>query len=271
MQWSYGVMTVITRLETYLPKTLSSLSNAGFDKPRLFVDECTHTNGILYQERFGLEVTARFPAVRTCGNWWLSMLELYLRHPNADRFALFQDDFVICKNTRQYLERLPLPIRYKGYLNLYTFPQNQDECPKDTQGKDIIGVYSSNQRGLGAVALVFDREAVMNIVSSSHMAARVQDPHRGWRAVDGGIVTGMNKVGFREYVHNPSLVQHIGEVSSIRNKKHPKSSSFPGEAFDALELLALVQKEELPNGKIPTIPKPNRPTMIGGKYVSSSR
>lgn len=75
------------------------------------------------------------------------------------------------------------------------------------------------------------------------MSIRVQDPTRGWRAVDGGIVTGMNKVGYREYVHYPSLVQHTGLISSMRNRQQPTAPSFPGEDFDAMTLFKPKPKE----------------------------
>lgn len=260
MQWSYGVMTVVARKNDLLPQTLSSLAKGGFDKPRLFVDGCTHTEAISYQEIFNCDIVGRFPLVRTCGNWMLSMLELYLRFPLADRFALFQDDLVCCKNLRQYLETTPYPD--KGYLNLYTFPHNTEPSlmQKDEQGNNRVGFYQSNQRGLGAVALVFNREAVSQIVASSHMSLRVQDPRRGWRAVDGGIVTGMNKVGYKEYVHNPSLVQHTGHVSTIGNKPHPQSPIFPGEDFDAMILVPTTTNQHIPN--IQQIPELTRRRLV---------
>ena len=60
---------------------------------------------------------------------------------------------------------------------------------------------------------------------------------RGWKKTDGIIITAMKKAGYKEYVHNPSLVQHTGAVSSMRNRPHPQATSFRGEDFDALELL----------------------------------
>lgn len=214
------------RRNTLLPKTLFSLRQAGFESPILFVDG--DYDPLSWRGQFNLEVSVRTTNIRTFGNWMLGMLELYIREPNADRYAMFQDDFVTYKNLRQYLEYCKYPDN--GYWNLYTFPQNQELAPARE------GWYESNQRGRGAVALVFDRKTLLLVLGSDHMLNRPQNASRGWKAVDGGIVTAMTKIGYKEYVHNPSLVQHTGEISTMLNRKHPLAVSFLGEDFDAMNL-----------------------------------
>ena len=66
---------------------------------------------------------------------------------------------------------------------------------------------------------------------------RPQDVNRGHKAIDGGIVDALSPLGFVEYVHNPSLVQHTGLVSSMSNKRHPTAETFPGENFDFMDLV----------------------------------
>lgn len=234
MKWAYGVTTVPARRKTLLPSTLASLAGGGFDKPRLFVDGDKDVAS--WEREFRLEVTCRYPAIRTFGNWALTLAELYIREPAAERYAVFQDDFVTYRNLRQYLEKVPYPA--KGYLNLYTFPKSQDSFPRLGQtARFRSGFFQSNQRGWGAVALVFSREAVNVLLTHQHMVERPMDAIKGWRNVDGGIVTAFKKAGWKEYVHNPSLVQHTGHVSSMRSRKHPEATSFLGEAYDALEIL----------------------------------
>lgn len=228
MLWAYGVTTVPSRINDLLPQTLASLQDAGFPKPRLFVDG--EADPTAYK-RFGLEVTTRHPAIRIFGQWVLTLWELYLRQPLADRYAIFQDDFITYKNLRQYLEKCPYPER--GYWNLYTFPKNQKLAPKGT-----TGWYLSNQLGKGAVALVLNREAVTTVLGHQHMLKRPQQANkRSYKAVDGAIVTAFKKADWKEYVHNPSLVQHTGEQSTLSNKKHALAISFRGNEFNALELL----------------------------------
>lgn len=221
MKWAYGVTTVPARFEELLPRTLKSLSAAGFDSPRLFIDGIPH---VVPEYLNGYRKTFR-DKVRAFGNWVLAAWELYLHEPHAERFALFQDDFVAYKKLRDYLEQCEYP--QQGYWNLYTFPQNE-------QRKS--GWYPSNQRGLGAVALVFNNETLRTLLAQRHFVDRPLDATRGHMFVDGGIIDSLSKVGWQEYVHGPSLVQHTGLKSSIGIKIQPLSPSFLGEDFDASEL-----------------------------------
>jgi len=250
LRWAYGVTTVPSRKDDLLPKTLASLKEAGFAKPRLFVDGAKNAEAGWWEDKFNLEVTARYPRVLVHGNWVLSLYELYLRDPKAERYAILQDDIVCVRNLRGYLERTEYPDGPvnkdcdPGYWNLYASPSQQVPGRKD-------GFHLSSQNGKGALALVFSRQAVITLLSSPHMAARPCDAQRGWRIVDGGIIDSFRKEGWKEYVHSPSLVRHTGKVSTF--DKRPGAvdageggfrwadvydmTTFPGEEYDALKLL----------------------------------
>lgn len=233
MNWSYAVTTTPNRRDNLLPRTLESLRAGGFDRPRLFVDGPPGTHDDL-----GLPVTYRGETIKTFGNFYLGLLELVIREPNADRYAMFQDDLVTYWNLRQYLEKCADPPR--GYWNLYTFPHNLVRC----NGHE--GWSHSDQMGKGAVALMFCRDAAHTLLTQWHMVVKSADPKRGWKNLDGCVVTAMKAVGYKEYVHNPSLVQHTGDSSSIGNARHQKANSFRGEEYDALEILGARQWSELP-------------------------
>ena len=213
-----------------LNRTLTSMVLGGFVKPWLFVDQAQEL--LDYEGKYPTVedqisgVTLRVPGVRTAGHWVLSMWELWIREPAADRYAIFQDDHVMCINTKHYIERSTYPK--DGYLNLYTFPGNET-------GK---GWYPTvNQLGWSATGLVFNRDAVQALFSHNYLMTRFTNSKRGHKSIDGGVVDAMRRVGYKEYVHSPSLLQHTGDVSSMGNKKQPVSQTFPGEDFDALELL----------------------------------
>lgn len=229
--WSVGLTTVKDRLKTYLPKTLEYLERGGFHLPHLFIDGCSEYD--VGTEFDKCETTFRFRKIGTVGNFMLGLWELYIRNPHATRYVMFQDDFVCVKNMRQYLEKVPYPN--KGYCNLLAFPLNEKAAPTN-----MVGFFHPEKvkwRGLGAVALMFDKAAVQELLRSPHMIMKVGGVDRPKEKLDGGIVEGLRASGILEYVHVPSLVQHTGSVSTLGHMPYPKSETFPGEQHDALELL----------------------------------
>jgi len=246
MKWAYGVTTVPERLDALLPQTLHSLALAGFGEPRLFVDGAE--TDVDYRH-FDLPITTRFPHVHAYPHWVLSAWELYLRSPEADRYAIFQDDLLAVRHLRQYLERTPYPAN--GYLNLYTFQESNETLVRDKPP----GWYEAStldkseqwQTGRGAVGLVFDRAAMIALLDSGYLARRFHDYQgrdkggtknglpRAYSRIDGAVVTAMNLNEWREYIHAPSLIQHTGKRSSLGSAKMPTAKTFPGETFDATE------------------------------------
>jgi hypothetical protein len=255
MQWAYGITTVWHdvngrehqhRFNELLPRTLESLRAGGFTQPTLFVDGCPFKKALEYEAKFGVPVEVHNSNIQTHGNWFLAMHELYIRNYKAERFAVFQDDLICYKNLKEYLTWSPYPKR--GYLNLYTFPQNHSFCPKHNKsGGRVIGWHQASQRGWGAVGLVFSNEACRALLSSHHMVERVHSPD-GYKGVDGGIVEALRSgpIKFSEYCHNPSLVQHTGILSSICNSGMSTSNVFNGEDFDAKELITQYNSHVVP-------------------------
>lgn len=234
--WQYGITTVESRRNTLLPNTIRSLKNAGFDSPTLFVDGTYALTS--YREEFGLDVTVRTTNIKTFGNWFLALMEMYIRNPLADRYALFQDDIIACKNLRAYLDRVKYPD--KGYLNLITYPQNENVKKAYFPGMElsaIRGWYPSGQSGKGAQGLVFNHEAVILLLSHTYLINRPQDKE-GWKNIDGGISVAMRRAGYKEYVHTPSLIRHTGKETTMMNPPQEQDLSFRGENWDALEMLS---------------------------------
>ena len=229
-KWSYGVTSVKSRLQSLLPQTLASLKLAGFEKPTLFIDDIDHSIASECSKKFGLIVVNRQPQIKTYGNWLLTLLELYIRDPNADRYAIFQDDITVYKNLRFYLDECEYPK--KGYLNIYTFPSNQ--LLADRQ----LGWYKSNQLGRGAVGLIFNNQAVVELLQQRSIIVKPKAAEKSTKSVDGAVIHALKSIDYTEYVHNPSLSQHWGIVSSMGNTKQPKSTSFLGNNYDAMNFLS---------------------------------
>jgi hypothetical protein len=251
--WAYGVTTVAERIKNgLLERTLASLDKAGFTDPWLFVDGAVTLDTAPPMVR-ALNHTCHYPALRIYGNFHLALSELFIRNTQADRYAIFQDDFVTYRNLRQFLELSPYPT--KGYLNLYLFDLNQRKAESQ-------GWYLSNQLGKGAVALVFDNEACQALLKSSYWIGRPastsDNPNRLWKLIDGGIVEAMRLAGFKEYIHMPSLTQHTGDRSSLGNGKHAHASTFLGEDYDAMNLLpkgTQIPVEIITSGNAPRKPR----------------
>lgn len=238
IRWAYGVTTVPERRDTLLPQTLRSLALAGFDSPRLFVDGCEP--GDAWVQEHWLPITPHMPPLGAYGNWILALWELLIREPDAHRYALFQDDLVACRNLRHYLERCHYAER--AYWNLYLFPHPyQQEPPRRFErGGYQHGWFSSNQKGRGALGLVFSRDAVCALLNHAHMVLKPISSHRPTSCIDGAVSEAMRDLRWTEYVHYPSLLQHTGTKSAIGNGQHQQTASFRGEDFDALSLLEVV-------------------------------
>jgi hypothetical protein len=76
------------------------------------------------------------------------------------------------------------------------------------------------------------------------------------RKIDGVVCVALSLVGIKEYVHNPSLVQHTGElISTAGSNRQLLSDCFMGEDYDAKELLQCT-KPTPPGTPLATISRP---------------
>jgi len=249
-EWAVGVTTVPERIASGLTlRTLASLRSAGFPSPRLFVDGFQDDGETFFNLPDVNGWTRRWPAVKTVGNWILSAWELLIRNPTAGRFAILQDDVLLARNVRTYLDACPWPER--GYLNLHCFGPNELAIKDKPAGwhRGVSAGQAGNeslQKGYGATALCFTREGLSAVLASFHIARKVSDVRLdkrggGWTygqvRIDGAVVTAANLAGWTEHVHQPSLAEHMGDASSMGGQRYRPSGTFRGESFDALELL----------------------------------
>lgn len=237
--WAYGVTTVVRRLTDLLPPTLTSLARAGFDNPRIFVDGAYEHQVPEALSKVG--VTCRHPALGAYGNWILGLGELFIREPSARLYAMFQDDVLACTGLREYLTRCAPPER--SYWNLYTTAENYVLVTRDKSGRPYpeppTGWMHSNQRGRGALGLVFTKEGLMDLFKSQHILGRPAHARNHDRNIDGAVITAMQEAGYTELVHVPSLLQHTGGKDSTIGHVYrlPTSPCFLGEGWDARTLL----------------------------------
>ncbi len=203
-QWAVGVTTAPRRQPT-LEACLESLLRAGWETPHLFVD-----SAVQIPERF-LDLPGTFRDEKTGAwpNYYLALLELLMRQPYADAYMIAQDDvlFFDRENLRQYLEDLLWPGRSSGLVSLY--------CSKiDTRPES--GWHRREGWTAGAHAFVFPPELAKAFVMDPSVfghrwapdpveARRVNDVIGNW-ALDHGLPV---------WFPTPSLVQHVGEASTL--------------------------------------------------------
>lgn len=239
MNWKYAITSVPERWGTTLFATVRSLYRGGFQKPPVFVDspadllQPRRLGGTVVVEADGadnfypvelIHATARAGCF---GNWVRAATELYHSDPDADRYAIFQDDIVCGQNLRQWFDASPPPEN--AYANLCTYPENLIYKPGS------CWYPAPDRRGLGAQALVFSNAAMQALLNSPWLRSHPKDRHRGHRAVDGVVKTAMKDAGFTEFVHTPSPVKHCGqECSTLGTVRQPETAAFVGADFDLM-------------------------------------
>jgi hypothetical protein len=202
--WAVGVTTA-PRPRPTLSACLESLFRAGWQVPRLFVD-----SAVTIPDRFSeLPVTLRETKLGPWPNYYLSLVELLMREPEADAFMLVQDDVILDDryDLRGYLEKYLWPADPIGAVSLY--------CSK---------VYTQPQAGWhefagpwvwGALTFVFSRESAKRFVTDPSVFEHRGHPDDGLIKVDVEIGRWAHAQGLPIYFPTPSLVQHIGDTSSL--------------------------------------------------------
>lgn len=215
MKWAYGITTVPERAGALLPATIESLAQAGFDRPILFTDGAV-------EDYWGLDIV-QHPRVGQLRNWMNALFYLFTS-TRADRYAIFEDDLLACRQLRPYLERCPPG---KTYWNLLT----SDDNLHDTGHRP--GWHLSNQLGRGAVGLVFDHDTVDCLL---RMERFVRAPVNGESMADAVVIETLKPLSYRELVHYPSLLQHMGAESTLGHSLG-QVSAFHGVEYDLLSIL----------------------------------
>lgn len=204
-KWAVGVTTA-PRAQPTLDVCLDHLTRAGWPTPHLFMDAAVRV-----PQRHGhLPGTLRSPVTGAWPNHYLALFELTLRQPDADAYFLLQDDAILYdgENVRTYLEETLWPGTQLPIVSLYCAePYTQKQYGWQRLGE--VWVW-------GALAFVFPRE-----VAQAYLRERRVCQHR-WRSRSGGLAQIDAVIGWwaqRRHIPiwfpTPSLVQHIGETSTI--------------------------------------------------------
>ena len=167
---------------SYLESTLESLHDGGFE-PVVFDDR---------------EFTGSWPNLRR------ALQGRFEARPDAEAIVVFQDDVRVARGLRGWLNDAlwPAPVETIGVVSLYTATPNHLRPGWFTL--DDLPVY----RPYGALAFCFPRHAVELLLQKpANLAFKCGS--------DTSVATFCRNNKLSYWLHSPSLVEHVGEVSSI--------------------------------------------------------
>lgn len=206
VRWAVG-MTTSPRRQPTLAQSLESLLASGWQDPHLFIDG-------------DVDVPREFdPIMRTIhpspsGAWpaWRRAAEGLLQsYPNANAVMIVQDDalFPHIACLRGYVESLLWPCdALKGRESILSLYTSTDDTINESRWRVL-----PRRWVYGAVAMVFSPEQLRSILRADREG--LLDVVVGHAGVDTRIGHWAQQSGIDVWHPSPSLVQHIGQVSTV--------------------------------------------------------
>jgi hypothetical protein len=203
-RWAVGVTTA-PRPRPTLALCLDSLFRAGWETPRLFVD-----SAVTIPDRFNdLPVTLHETRLGAWPNYYLALVELLMREPMADCFMLVQDDVIFDDRylLRAHLEEILWPADPIGAVSLF--------CSK-AYTRPTSGWHQLEEPWVwGALVFLFPRESAERFVTDREVLGHRCRGAEGLVNIDIQIGRWAHENGLPIFFPTPSLVQHIGDASSL--------------------------------------------------------
>ncbi len=238
-RWAVGVTTA-PRAQTALLTSLRSLFGAGFRDVRVFAEP----GAVLPKGVAGITVNEANRGVFQ--NWRFALQTLRDEKPDAEFFAVMQDDVLYSKNLREFMERDLWFADDVGFISPYrsggkTIKNRHFRRRRVKQWKSSEMYLAERQNyrdvcnmgdGLwGALTYIFPKKSVDLVLADSGLKDRQ-------RTIDLAIHPVLARHKRRAVYYNPSLAEHIKGPSSIGHGSGLSSGgSFKGEEFDCLSLL----------------------------------
>jgi GT2 family glycosyltransferase len=251
-RWAVGI-TAAPRRQPTVARCAASVRAAGWE-PTLFAEP--GTNGL----PAGFAIVERPQRLGIWQNYVQTLRDLLTAHPEAQAIVVLQDDVVLCRDVREFLEHDLWPGLNPGMVSLYV-PEEKEaggQAGCDRRGGTVIGI----------CAAVFPRTVAERLVDSPFARAWRGCHHRGGcepdplrkKAIDTGICEQLKAWGLPVWNYRPSLAQHIADTSAVGHggrhqvrQRHGllyrQSRHFPGEQTSAFDLFAHpLVRYDLPQG-----------------------
>ena len=198
--FAVGLLTA-PRADPQIAGTIESLDVAGFDQLNIFAEPGSQ----LPEPRAGLQVFLNSDRLGNIRNFCTALARLREIYPLASAYAVFQDDIRAARGLREWFEQQLWPLD-TGIVSLFTPRVHSDLSP------GWHGLSPGVQRVCGAQALVFRPDVLDQFLADPMVIRCAMLKQHGDDAVLGGWI---GREQLKIAYHTPSLVQHVGHVSSI--------------------------------------------------------
>jgi hypothetical protein len=195
-KWAATVITARREGADYLPATLRSLHDAGWDDVVVCAEPDAPVPSGVRLVRWSQPTGGPWPALRA------ALALMRVTRPEASMLAVFQDDIEVARDSRRYVQSsFPIP----GILSLYT-------CRRLSAGEKLHGdwgmIEETKPRSFGSLGLVFPRTFATRLLHDPPAADRT--------AMDDFYVAKWcRQHDIPIWIHHPSLIRHVGAVSSL--------------------------------------------------------
>ena len=192
------VITTHKSRQQYIQDTYRSLANAGF-----------------------ANIDISYGDIDPRTDWATAALKTIRHNPGKSHILIVQDDILVAKGLCEYADRIADKwLKNTGCVSLYT-PDKYLETAK------IPGFPAENMVTWGACALLFPTHILKQVITDDLFLH-----FHGNRDIDRAIGTTMAHKGLHFWYVFPSVVQHVGQVSTLCDapaKGWRQASTFPGE------------------------------------------
>lgn len=240
MVWCMGMLTA-PRRNPSIDAALLSYHSAGFDEIHIYAEP--GSTRPTSAPHVWIEREYRHGCWR---NTVQALRDMWARNPKAEAYALFQDDCVMMRDVRTFLEHDLWPSPTAGLVSIYS-PDWSGYEDKNIKGIRMI----KNNYMMGACGVILSNPC-LNMILNHPLSKDWRGTYRGRQdnpekkaASDTWFSTVVREGGFNAFVYSPSLMQHFARFSALghgspdklgsNGRWYRKSVLFPGENISALE------------------------------------
>ena len=238
IKWTVGIVTAPREFGYYLDQTIDSLQKAGWNELNVFAEPDSKI-----PDCFSGNVTYRKKQYGDWTNWAVALYELLLSEPDTDYFLMTEDDVVVNRFSKIYLEWSLPQLPYLGSASIYT----PNKYNKKSRGFHNCCVGWDTW---STVTVIMPRESVINFFSDDKVQRhRFEDIFSQEKVAWGVDCDTKNSIkdavigqwAYKNrlcmYYHTPALAEHIGVHSTLSQGKATKendrkSCDFIGEEVD---------------------------------------